>query len=66
MTKPYGCHNKPRVGEYLVNDGFVDAVTVDGRIKIQLVKAHKDTLSLECQYRKAIPDDPRCVGCMSP
>ncbi len=46
----------------MVKDGTV----IKGSIQIQIMRYHKDTMSRECQYRKATPDDQRCVGCSCP
>lgn len=57
---PWGCHNTKRADGYMVMDGHV----VKGPLKVQLMRYHKDTSSIECQHRKAVPDDPRCKGCL--
>jgi hypothetical protein len=58
----WGCHSKPRADGYWVQDGTI----VKGNLQLQLMRWHTDTSSRECQYRKATPDDPRCVGCSCP
>ena len=62
MSAPWGCHSKPREDGYLVKNGYC----VRDCVLIQLVKYHKDTSTVNCQYRKDAPDDPRCQGCTSP
>jgi hypothetical protein len=62
VVKPWGCHSKPREDGYMVRDGCINK----GGVLIQLTRYHKDTATIECQYRKSSPTDPRCHGCTSP
>jgi len=51
--------------ENLIDDDLIEE-TVMARRFLSIMRKHTDTSSRDCQYRKATPDDPRCVGCSVP
>lgn len=64
MSKPWGCHSKSRKAGYWGRDLILNAD--DGYPPEYGWIWIEDTGTIECQYRKATPDDPRCKGCTSP
>lgn len=61
VQQPYGCHNRQSKDGYWVNGGT--NVTDNNTRRTQWPVWIKDRGTPDCQYRKATPDDPRCVGC---
>lgn len=62
MADTWGCHSAhghERCDWYWVQDGWMTA-------EVRRMVMHKDTGSIECQYRKGTPDDPKCAGCSKP
>lgn len=63
----YGCHDRRTFDGYWVQNGTsIEADTYGLMRQVVAMCWIEDRGTSQCQYRKALPTDPRCEGCTAP